>query len=106
MGILPVDLQAIIVRMDNVSKLQQNQQEAAIIAQLAKGEELSERAQVESARVNEVEPHPEEKSKIEEEKGRRNTRFHEHRRGGRRRQREKYKQFEEPYKGTIIDLEK
>jgi hypothetical protein len=66
-AILPIDIQALLVRMDSVSKIQQAQQEGISIAQSVKGSELSELAQVQSSRVNDVKPHPDNNSKIEDE---------------------------------------
>ncbi|NIM44372.1 MAG: hypothetical protein GTO54_01870, partial [Nitrososphaeria archaeon] len=66
-AILPIDIQALLVRMDSVSKMQQAQQEGISIAQSIKGSELSELAQVQSSRVNDVKPHPDNNSKIEDE---------------------------------------
>lgn len=103
MAILPIDLQAIMLRMDNMTRL--HQQEGVVAAQMVKAEELSELAQIESNRVNEVRPNPDDSSKIEEKEEKSSS--------GKRRQREraakksqKQEEFEEPYKGTIIDTKR
>jgi hypothetical protein len=105
MAILPIDLQAIMLRMDNLTRLQQQQHEGVIAAQMVKAEELSELAQLESNSVNEVRPNPDDSSKIEEKEEKAST--------GKRRQREgegkkskEQDEFEEPYKGTIIDTKR
>lgn len=104
MAILPIDLQAMMLRMDNLAKLQQQYQEGAITAQLVKGEELSQLAQLESSRVNEVRPHPDGNAKIEEKEGQSGS-------GGRKKQKG-YKEnkgktdFDDPYRGTIIDTKR
>jgi len=102
-AILPIDLQAIILRMDNLTRL--HQQEGVVAAQMVKAEELSELAQLESHRVNEVRPHPDDSSKIEEREAKSSS--------GKRRQKkragknpQKQDEFEEPYKGTIIDTKR
>ena len=100
MGILPIDLQAILVRMDSVK---QYQQDGVALAQTLKAGELGELARIESTRVNEVKPHPDGNAKIEDEqkKERPGTREKKKRRdaGGKN----KKEDFEEPFKGTIID---
>jgi len=102
-AILPIDLQAIMLRMDNLTRL--NQQEGVVAAQMVKAEELSELTQLESHRVNEVRPNPDNSSKIEEREGKPPS--------GKQRQKErarkkskKTEEFEEPYKGTIIDTKR
>jgi len=108
MPILPVDLQAILVRADAVTRLQQQHQEGVVAAQMLRGAELSEQTKIESSRVNMVKPHPDGNTRIEED------REHTGRKGISEYERKKRKEqkkssgprgedFEEPYKGTIID---
>ena len=73
MAILPIDLQAILLRMDSVSKTQHRQQEGVIAAQIQKGVEMAEIAQIESNRVNELKPHPDENTKIEDKEKEKKT---------------------------------
>jgi hypothetical protein len=107
MSILPIDIQALLVRMDSISKLQQAQQEGITIAQSIKASELSELSHVQSSRVNELQPHPDNNSKIEDEqkKQRKPTLGQ---RGRREKKQESMQQsaFEDPDKGTIIDTER
>jgi hypothetical protein len=107
MAILPVDIQALFVRMDHISKLQQGQQEGIAIAQKVKGSELSELAQVQSSRVNQLQPHPDNNSKIEDEqKKQRKPSLPQRRQGeGKKHSRDKH-QFDDPFKGTHIDTER
>lgn len=107
MAILPIDLQALLVRMGDVSKIQQLQQEGLATAQMLKGGELSELARIESSRVNEVKPHPDGNSKIEDEQKKEKkaqvpSSMSEE---GKKKKKEQEK-FEEPYKGTIIDTKR
>jgi hypothetical protein len=105
-AILPIDIQALLVRMDSVSKIQQAQQEGISIAQSVKGSELSELAQVQSSRVNDVKPHPDNNSKIEDEqKKQRKALLAKRKKEGREKKR-KQSLFEEPFKGTHIDTER
>ena len=107
MAILPIDIQALLVRMDHVSKMQQAQQEGITIAQSVKGSELSELAQIQSSRVNQVQPHPDNNAKIEDEQKKERESSLPQRKKGRKQQ--KYSdqsQFEDPFKGTIIDTER
>ncbi len=68
MSVNPIDLQAILLRMDNISKLQQKLQDGVAAAQSQKGMELSELSRIESSRVNEVKPQPDGDTKVEEKK--------------------------------------
>jgi len=104
-AILPIDLQAIMLRMDNLTRLQQQQQEGVVAAQMVKAEELSELAQLESNRVNEVRPNPDDSSKIEEKEAKSSTRKRRQREGEGKKSKEQ-DEFEEPYKGTIIDTKR
>ncbi len=107
MAILPVDIQALLVRMDSVSKIQQMQQEGVVLAQAVKGGEMSELAQIESSRVNYVKPHPDGNSKIEDEQKKQKKGYVQQRmKGGGRKKEEERKKFEEPYKGTHIDIKR
>ena len=107
MSILPVDIQALLLRMDQVSKMQQAQQEGITIAQTAKGSDLSELAQIQSSRVNEILPHPESDVKIEDEqKKERESNLSQRKKGGRKRRMEDWSEFEDPNKGTIIDTKR
>jgi hypothetical protein len=103
MAILPLDMQAILLRMDNQSKVQQ-QQEGVVAAQMLKGAELSELAQLESSRVNEVRPHLDENTKIEDKEQERKSELRERERE-KEAAKKKYKKkdFDDPFKGTIID---
>ncbi len=105
MAILPVDIQALLVRMDSVSKTQQMQQEGIVLAQAVKGGELSELSQIESSRVNDVKPHPDGDSKIEDKQKKQKKEYVQQRKqnGGGKKEEER-KKFEEPYKGTYIDI--
>lgn len=103
MPILPIDLQAILLRMDEVSKFQQRQQEGVIAAQMAKGEELSKLAQIESSRVNQAKPHPDGNTKIEEKEKERKRGLKEQKKREINRKRKKKKEFDDPFRGTIID---
>jgi hypothetical protein len=73
MAILPIDLQAILLRMDSVSKTQHRQQEGVIAAQIQKGVEMAEITQIESNRVNELKPHPDENTKIDDKEKEKKT---------------------------------
>ncbi len=107
MAILPVDIQALFVRMDHFSKIQQGQQEGIAIAQSVKASELGERAQVRSSRVNELQPHPDNNSKIEDEqKKQRKPSLQQRKQGEGKKQSRDKKQFDEPFKGTHIDTER
>jgi hypothetical protein len=107
MAILPVDIQALFVRMDHISKLAQVQQEGIAIAQSVKGSELGELAQVQSSRVNELKPHPDNDSKIEDEqKKQRKPPLPQRKQGKGKKQSRDNKQFDEPFKGTHIDTER
>ncbi len=107
MAILPIDIQALLVRMDSVSKMQQAQQEGISIAQSIKGSELSELAQVQSSRVNDVKPHPDNNSKIEDEqKKQRKALLAKRKKEEGREKKRQQSLFEEPFKGTHIDTER
>jgi hypothetical protein len=104
MGILPIDLQAILVRMDSI---RQYQQDGVTLAQALKGGELGELAQIESTRVNEVKPHPEGNAKIEDEQKKAKSHVREQKEQQEKEgEREKEDKFEEPFKGTIIDTKR
>jgi hypothetical protein len=106
-AILPIDIQALFVRMDSVSKMQQAQQEGLSIAQSAKGSELSELARLQSSRVNDVQPHPDNNSKIEDEqKKQRKALLAKRKKEEGREKKRKHNLFEEPFKGTHIDTER
>jgi hypothetical protein len=106
-AILPIDIQALLVRMDTVSKIQQAQQEGIAIAQTMKGSELSELAQVQSNRVNQVQPHPDNNAKIEDEqKKERESPLPQRKKEGKKREQRDQSQFEDPHKGTIIDTKR
>ena len=110
----PIDLQAILLRMDSISKLQQRQQDGITAAQSLKGMELSEIARIESNRVNEVKPHPDGNSKVEDKKEEeRSSKEKKKKRGavgpvekkGTGSVRED-DDFNDPLKGTIIDTKR
>jgi hypothetical protein len=101
-AILPIDMQAIMLRMDSISKYQQQQQEGVIAAQIMKGEELSQLAQIQSSRVNEVKSHPERNVKIEENPGG-GKRGSKGKKGRGQSKQKASSDFEDPYRGTIID---
>ncbi|HUT66038.1 MAG TPA: hypothetical protein VMZ05_07805 [Spirochaetota bacterium] len=103
MGILPIDLQAILVRMDSV---RQFQHDGVAIAQTLKAGEMGELARIESTRVNEVKPHPEGNAKIEDEQKKEKSHIREKKEGQKREKESKEEEFEEPYKGTIIDTKR
>ena len=90
--------------MDNLAKIQQQQQGGVIAAQMVKGEELSQMAQLESSRVNELQSHPDENVKIKEKQGKSSS--EEQKKGETGKKREKKSDFEDPYKGTIIDTKR
>jgi len=107
MAILPVDIQALFVRMDHISKIQQGQQEGIAIAQSVKASELGELAQIQSSRVNQLQPHPDDNSKIEDEqKKQRKSQLPQRRRGEKKKRSGDQLQFEEPFKGNHIDTER
>lgn len=107
MAILPVDIQALFVRMDHISKLAQGQQEGIAIAQSVKASELGELAQVQSSRVNELKPHPDNNSKIEDEqKKQRKPPLPQRKQGESKKRSRDNKQFNEPFMGTHIDTER
>jgi hypothetical protein len=104
MAILPIDMQAILLRMENISKYHQ-QQEGMVIAQIVKGDELSRLAQLDSSRVNEVKPPPDNSGKVED-KGQEGGEKKSSGRGGKGGTPNKTHEppaFKDPYKGNIID---
>ena len=103
MGILPIDLQAILVRMESVSKLRYGEQEGAALVQMQKESEMSKLSQIESTRVNQVKPHPEENAKVEDasaEGKRKKMPGKEEEKKGESKEKD---DFEDPFKGTVID---
>ena len=108
MAILPIDLQAMLVRMDSVSKAQQPQQEGIAIAQTLKAGELGDLAHIQSTRVNEIKPHPDGNSKIEDEqKKERKPDLRQRGKGkGKSSGRDAAQDFEEPFKGNLIDTKR
>jgi hypothetical protein len=105
MGILPIDIQAILVHLDSMRNLGQD---GVALAQTMKGGELRELSQIQSSRVNEVKPHPEANQKIEDEQKKSKTHLREKREQEKKEKekQEKREGFEEPYKGTIIDTKR
>jgi hypothetical protein len=103
MGILPIDLQAILVRMDSI---RQYQHDGVAIAQALKAGEMGELSRLESTRVNEVKPHPEGNAKIEDEQKKEKSHIREKKEKQKREKESKEEEFEEPYKGTIIDTKR
>jgi hypothetical protein len=115
MAINPIDLQAILLRMDNVSKLQQKQQDGIAVAQSQKAMELSELARIQSTRVNEVKPHPDGNTKVEEKKEGEKSSKEKKKTKGKVEPVEKtdagtedddLKDLQDPFKGTIIDTKR
>jgi hypothetical protein len=107
MAILPVDIQALLVRMDIVSKLHQPQQDGIAIAQTVKGSELSELSHIQSNRVNELQPHPDGNAKIEDEqKKERGSQLPQRKKGEGKREDKEQVDFKDPFKGNIIDTER
>jgi hypothetical protein len=103
-AILPIDMQAIILRMESISKYQQQQQEGVVVAQMVKGEELSRLAQLDSSRVNEVKPQPDGSNKIEEKgPGGKEKGGEGEEKGPEQGKKRKTPEFEDPFRGTIID---
>jgi hypothetical protein len=105
-AILPIDIQALLVRMDTVSKIQQAQRPEGIsLFQSMKGSDLRDAAQIESSRVNELQNQPDGSNKIEDEqkKERRPPLRQRSGKGGKQPAREQRK-FEDPEKGNIIDV--
>jgi hypothetical protein len=111
MSVNPIDLQAILLRMDNISKIQQKLQDGVAAAQSQKGMELSELARISSSRVNEVKPQPDGDTKVEEKKeGEQSLKERENNKdaaenedGGKD---EEGDDFNDPFKGTIIDTKR
>jgi hypothetical protein len=103
MGILPIDLQVILVRMDSI---RQYQQDGVTLAQTLKGGEMGKIAQIESTRVNEVKPHPDGNAKIEDEQKKAKSHVREKKEEQKKEQEQKEGEFEEPFKGTIIDTKR
>ena len=102
MGILPIDIQAILVHLDSMRHLGQD---GVALAQTMKGGELRELSQIQSSRVNEIKPHPEANQKIEDEQKKSKTYLRE-KREQEKKEKKKRDGFEEPYKGTIIDTKR
>ena len=111
MPILPIDLQIIMMRMDELTKQQYSQQDGVSLAQLVKGSELSELSNIQSSRVNEVKPHPDGNTKVEDkqqkekyrrekEKTEKNEKIIEKKR------KEIIKEFQDPDKGIHIDIKR
>lgn len=110
MPILPIDLQVIMMKMDDLVKQQANGQDSINIAQLVKGTELSELANLDSNRVNQVKPHPDGNNKIEDKK---KKKFAREKREQKKMDRtikkegeEIVKDFQEPEKGIHIDVKR
>jgi hypothetical protein len=103
MGILPIDLQAILVHLDSMRQLGQD---GVTLAQTMKGGELRELSQLQSSRVNEVKPQSEGNQKIEDEQKKSKTQLREKREQEKKKSDDKREGFEEPYKGTIIDTKR
>lgn len=106
MAILPIDLQAILLRMDGVSKTQHKLQEGVMAAQMQKGVELSELAQIESSRVNELKPHPDGNTKIEDKEKEKEAGSGEKKNRGNPGKNKKDGEFNDPYKGNIVDTKR
>ncbi|MFW6138045.1 MAG: hypothetical protein ACOC7U_02615 [Spirochaetota bacterium] len=108
MPILPIDLQALLVRMGSVSKMQQMQQEGIVIAQsTVKAQQMGEKAQRESSQVNPLRPHPDENSRVDDKAegssgGKARAEVKKRKKSDQRKSRGK-DDFSEPYKGTVID---
>ena len=111
MPILPIDLQIIMMKMDDLTKLQHAQQDGIALAQLVKGSELSEIANIESNRVNQVKPHPDGNNKVEDKKQKEKyAREKEEQKKKKKiveeRREEIVKKFQEPDKGIHIDVKR
>jgi hypothetical protein len=104
MPILPVDLQAVIMRMENMSRMQHGQQEGMILAQALKGSELGEAAQVQSSRVNQVQQQPDRGNRVEDEQKKERGRRQRQQRSPAGRKKSDGEGFQEPDKGTHIDV--
>ena len=99
MSVNPIDLQAILLRMDSISKVQQ------------KGMELSELARLESSRVNEVKPQLDGDTKVEEKKeSEQSLKEKKNNKGAAENEesdnKEENDDFNDPFKGTIIDTKR
>lgn len=116
MAILPVDIQALMIRMNDVSKPHQREYEGAVLTQMSRAEEVAKTAQLESTRVNEVKPHPDGNSKIEPDGGKKGSSGRKNASGGRegpsgsgkaggepRGSAVQRPPIEDPYRGKIID---
>jgi hypothetical protein len=113
MAILPVDVQALLVRMNDVSKPHQREHEGAILTQMTRGEEVAKTARDESNRVNEVKPHPEWNVGIEaDKKGKGSPERRQSQEASTRKVQDPTSEtgagktgsaFEDPYRGKIID---
>ncbi len=108
MPILPIDMQVILMRMDSMTKTQHQQQDGISLMQIAKGVELSEISQIESARVNEIKPHPDNNTKIEDKRKEqeRQRRAKEEKKRKTREMEKIIKEFDEPDKGNYIDIKR
>jgi hypothetical protein len=101
MPILPVDLQAMVMRLEHLNRMQYHQQEAVALAQSLKNSEMDETSRLQATRVNEVQQQDENSTVNDEQSGQR--RPQERARSGGRESGQEQKQFEEPFKGRHID---
>ena len=111
MSVNPIDLQAILLRMDSISKVQQKLQDGVAAAQSQKGMELSELARLESSRVNEVKHQPDGDTKVEEKKeSEQSLKEKKNNKGAAENEesdnKEENDDFNDPFKGTIIDTKR
>ena len=111
MSVNPIDLQAILLRMDSISKVQQKLQDGVAAAQSQKGMELSELARLESSRVNEVKPKLDGVTKVEEKKeSEQSLKEKKNNKGAAENEesdnKEENDDFNDPFKGTIIDTKR
>jgi hypothetical protein len=112
MAILPVDLQALLLRLSDANRPHQRESEGAVLTQMAKAEEVARQAQVESSRVNMVKPHPDLNNKIEPDgRGKQRSSGDQSSRGSRSGTKKQPPEkpegersgIEHPYMGKIID---
>ncbi|RKX97105.1 MAG: hypothetical protein DRP54_09440 [Spirochaetes bacterium] len=105
MPILPIDLQAILLRSDVVAKLQQQYQDGVAIAQVMKGAQLGELTRIQDERVNQVKEHPEGNTRIEDEKAseKEKRELKKKPEGTVKNRGKEQSEFEDPEKGNIID---
>ena len=110
MPILPIDLQIIMMKMDDLSREQNSQQAGIEITQMIKGKELSELTNLDSNRVNQVKPHPDGNNKIEDKQKKKSEREKKEQKKNYKtieKKREKsVKDFQEPDKGVHIDVKR